>query len=489
MKKILFLLPLMLAYACENETLPTNPDDPQGPAGDQTEVVLSHVDFSVIAASKSSVNYTPATKASLGVLSLYAEVANPSKETSGPITNFTKEENGRFLSATGVYSDGEGNYYVSYHMQGKNYHNTTIEDEVTGFIEKFGLNADGEVQNPVYYVPTSEEDFDFNHLYFDGTDFVAAGHVKKAPETPSSEDVELNDTRAIVGKVSFGAEPAFDYTEITTGDKRRNDNDTSLDEEDAVDGNSVVKNGDYYYVATRKGLAVLNADFSPVIDSRNHSYFIETPGSGKHVAMNGDNLYFLYLTDEAENPAYNTDIAAKIATFTFGTDGALTGVTSVKEYTIGGEELPNHVSPVDGKNVLAVAADGTKYAALGTGGLYFGTSTPKRFGESETSDEGNVVYGTGRPVNGVFVDEDGYVYVANGSCLSIMKKEGDEMVFAADTWSPSVDTKGKTEAEIEAEKGSANYVYVTKAATGERTVVVAYGQAGVRIFKFTPAAE
>ena len=48
---------------------------------------------------------------------------------------------------------------------------------------------------------------------------------------------------------------------------------------------------------------------------------------------------------------------------------------------------------------------------------------------------------------------------------------------------PSTDKEGNAIAS------SANFVTVTKADNGERTIVVAYGQEGVCIFKFLPPSK
>ena len=148
------------------------------------------------------------------------------------------------------------------------------------------------------------------------------------------------------------------------------------------------------------------------------------------------------------------------------------------------------IYPVDGKNVLAAPTGGRVYACLGKNGLYVreegvrGTENV-HYVDDDTIKFSDKTDGTGsRPVNAVFVEdydsfkEYGYIYVANGVCLTVLNYNTLETV--ADF------TLGKDS------DGSANYVYVVKdpnSETNDRIVTVAYGQEGVKVLRFTPPAK
>lgn len=488
-KTLLLLLPLTL-FACSDDNLN---DIPEQPVNTPTEeVTLTRATLTAIPSSQDRVTYALSSKAEeLGTLNFYAELENPALDNNLTGLNLPVpgEDYGRYLSATSVYSVN-GTYYVTYHMQGKNYnHDYDSEKEVAGFIETFTIADDGSVVPEAYYVSENrdEVDFDFNHIYYDGTDLITVGHRWDAPTGNGTGTNGQQNLHSMIGKLNLtSSAPSVEFKNISTGDKNRDEQDTSLADEDAGDGNSVVKSGDKYYVTTRKGLAVLDNDFNPVIGADNNKMFYKTPGSAKHIVVdNSGKVSMLYLEGkvDAEDLAQTSNLPAYIATVN-------TGATVASELVSGSPTpLPHNVSPVDGKNVLAT--DGTDfYACLGTGGLYFGTDTPKRFGGFEDNAEGEPVYGKGRSVNGVALKDD-YIFVANGTSVSVLKKTENDLELVAKTWSPSVNKKNadgseKAEKAIEAEQGSANYVIVDKA-DGVYTVAVAYGQAGVRIFKFTPA--
>lgn len=522
MKKILFLLPFVL-FSCSDESFNDAPEQPaDNPVEESTG--LTTVNLATFAGDPSRVTYPLATRAEeggeetaqLGTLELVASVSNPSKAEG---FNFTKEEDGRWLSATSVYYDATttpGTYYATYHMQGNNY-NTTLDNEIGGAIQQFTVTDDGEValgtgfraENP------SVEDFDFNHLYFDTDDnrIIAVGHNVKGGN--------MKNTNAIVG--IFNPAGTYTYSTVKTGEKEYDANGKSLGYKDAGDVNSIIRPGaifgtshwNFYLVATRKGMAALDAHedklFKPILNDDGTNYFIPTPGSAKSIQQGTSSSYvnLLYLSeDTSEKPeAYITSSEARIAHFSINTANDLTlkslqtqesnatifnpqtdDILDFKTQTL----LPAVISPVDGKNTLFYPprySDADYYAALGTSGMYY----------KNKNGEGVLKFGD-RPVNCVYADtnnddeaivtddgkkyaHDGFLYVANGSKLTILHRLTREEIVS---WNmPSKDENGN---DIES---SANYIVVTKAPKGEngmceRTITVAYGQAGVKIFKFMP---
>lgn len=545
MKNQLFLiaaLSLGLAACTEND-LSTDLTVSDTSSSEETSSILTTVNLASVSSSQSRVNIVPQSRAGKpGSLELYAEIANPSAEIPG----FLRE--GRDMSATCVYYDKTNDtYYVTYHMQGNNYA-TDQKVETKGFIESFTLKENAEGGNPfeldlknIYTSADNNIDFDFNHLYFDdlsdwrncgsykgadsGVRFIAVGHSSQPVKSGNGYN-----TKAIIAKLDL-ENKKIEYATVLTGDKITDDNITnkdgsltSLGDEDAGDVNSVIRKYNWYYLATRKGIAVLNADlnklFTPITNFNynpyevieNSTYFVRTPGSAKHfchIPGNGSHFSLLYLTqDTPSNFDANTSSTANIINFSMNAgDGTLCGSsttdsqttgkaidntkdfditqwsTTVNQYTVNGL-----VTPVDGKNVLAVPSFGRTYACLGKGGLYVrksGTSMDGPYVSGETIKFTDTKDNSGsRPVNGVFVEDiessnNGFIYVANGACLTILEAGTLEKI-------------AEYSAFEEGKEISANYVHVektdkmTNGKACDRIITVAYGQAGVKVFHFVP---
>ena len=491
---------------------------PTEDAVEAEQPTLSTATLSSFAASQNRVVAAPQTRADAqsNPITEIVTLENLSKENAVGGIDFTKED--RYLSATCVYFDpATQTYYVTYHMQGNNY-KTQQDVETLGYIESFKIQDGTIVPGTVYY--SSNPAFDFNHLYFDnlgntnwggysGTDsgsrIIAVGHKSE----PSSKEGGEPNTAAIIANLDLNL-GMIEYSKVLTGDKLRDAAGRSLGDVDAGDVNCVIRKYDWYYLATRKGIAVLNAKedklFTPIQAKDKDVYFIKTPGSAKHFShMLGSAFSLLYLTQPApEGYDGSTTSTANVILFSMEDylspyAGSLTGmgtadkagaIENVADFDIttwstasNGNQftIPDLVYPIDGKNVVATPSSGRVYACLGKAGLYV-RLTGSRMNAAGTASEPFVDEKTikfsdatdgSRPVNGVFVEEYGYIYVANGVCLTVLDYNTLEVV--ADF------TLGKDAV------ASANYVHVEKnAETNERTITVAYGQAGVKVLRFVP---
>ncbi|MCH5178667.1 MAG: hypothetical protein J1F13_03195 [Prevotellaceae bacterium] len=374
------------------------------------------------------------------------------------------DEHRRHLSATSLTFDGDGNIYASYHMRGGNWAGDTYDkDDIEGCIERWSFDGENiEIGNWMW---TNE--FDFNHIILDGDKVITVGH--KGGETEIEHNgKKYTDFGGIIGRMPTGVweqnwdatdelkREDFEYKYLTTevplmGDfenESGNVTNQKVDYKSAGDGNCVVRAGDYYYVATSAGYGVVAATdsvFKRIKDETGKVLFTSTPGSAKYLVVNDDKtVNVLYLNDRAENGSEET-------THFKATLAKITDFPSVVSTTT---EMPEEVTPVDGKNVIAVDGEDV-YACLSKGGLAKNGELFATFGEE-------------RSVNGVAID-DKYVYVANGSYITVLDKETAGVV---------VERKGNTK------NVSANFVEV-KDYNGQKYVFVAFGQDGIKVFKFT----
>ena len=539
MKKILFLLPFVL-LSCSDESFSDIPEQPSESSSQVEESTgLTTVRLADFAGDPSRVSYPAITRAEAitpepGTLQLIASIANPSKAEG---FNFVKETDGRYMSASSVYyNEKEDKYYVTYHMQGNNY-NTTLGNDIAGAIQSFTINENAVNNEEKVILGTGfrasdpkKEDYDFNHLYFDNTDqrIIVVGHNWKVPSTWTSEEEytgERDNTRAIIGEFN-PTTGTLNYKGIDTNEKEY-DKTTgkSLGYKDAGDANCVIRANDTpsavdgvpsgypnYYVTTRKGIAVLSADaqtlFKPARNEDGSNYFVPTPGSAKFIfdtPRTGSMMDILYLAEETgKGESYEKSSKAKIAQFqvTPGLTGSYVFMKPSSPVTYYNsndlnilnyekqEEISEPVSPIDGKNTLYVLEDYEYYAALGTGGMYYTFIGA----DSKRPYKGVMKFGN-RPVNCVVAERpefesghDGFIYVANGSKLTILHRRTMEEIVS---WNmPSKDEEGN---DIES---SANYITVRKGPADkdnftprERIITVAFGQAGVKIFKFIPTTK
>ncbi|MCH5236328.1 MAG: hypothetical protein J1E95_00830 [Muribaculaceae bacterium] len=516
--------------SCTDSDLKNDGSQDNITSGQESDIAkLTTIKLNSSNSSQDRINVYPSTRDenSEKPLELIAEIKNISEDEN--FDGFTKED--RLLSATCVYYDKETQtYYATYHMQGNNYY-TDQEIETSGYIESFQIEGNTPKLEKIYWAAdASGKTYDFNHLYFDdlnkieyvgeytgdkseGTRIIVAGH--------SSEPVKTGtgfNTKAIIGKIDFEQE-SLTVADVMTGDKIYDENITnkdgslaSLGDEDAADVNCVVRKYNHYYLTTRKGVAVLKAGkenlFQPETDVNDKIYFLKTPGSAKFISQPTftSGVDILYLTQyNPEELTKDTSSPANVIQFALDTtDGkdlpihmndvdnfSWSNLISPNQLLLGNIES---ISPVDGKNVLVASSNNTGaiYTCLGRNGLYVFNPTydykQDEIIKFTDAKEGN----TSRPVNGIYVEDwddynghhytDGFIYVANGACLTILDAKTLEKV-----------------AEYSAFDGtnaiSANYVHVVKSNTytnehvPDRIITVAYGQAGVKVFRFVPPTK
>lgn len=380
------------------------------------------------------------------------------------------DEHRRHLSATSLTFDGAGNIYASYHMRGGNWGNDTYDkDDIEGCIERWSFSPEGiEIGNWMW---TNE--FDFNHIILDGNYVVTVGH--KGGETQIEHNgKKYTDFGGIIGRMPTGiwennwdaddelTREDFQYKYLTTevplyGDYFNPNQGTTtnqiIDYKSAGDGNCVVRLGNEYFVATSAGYGKISAKeddlFKRIKDEDGNVEFVSTPGSSKYLVNDGNNVHVLYLNARPQNNSEaNTSFSASLATM----------ATSVFPAKVDNPKtMGANVTPVDGKNVIAVKDD-VVYACLSKGGLQIGDGSPITFSDAEDGS---------RSVNGVAVD-DKYIYVANGSYITVLDKA---------THTKVVERKGNTK------NVSANFVEVNEI-DGVRYIFVAFGQEGIKVYKF-----
>lgn len=205
----------------------------------------------------------------------------------------------------------------------------------------------------------------------------------------------------------------------------------------AGDGNCVVRQGKYYYVATYEGYGPINTDFSRVKDEEGNVVFTKTNGSAKHISINGGNMAVIAL--DSYDKTSSTASVKKFGASDYSFSSVLASYDAV-----------GTVSPVDGKNVVAVDGDNI-YACLSKGGLVR-VNDGKKWQRGENKSV---------PVNGMAFD-DKYIYVANGSFISVLDKATMEEVCYYHDKSIK----------------SANYI-----ALNNGKIYVAFGENGIRVFQ------
>lgn len=346
------------------------------------------------------------------------------------------DHNHGIISATCINFGADGTAYASYHLRGNgtgdhNQPNYVDEYAQKGCIEVIKNGAAGMELGSYMIAP----DWDFNHLIVDGNRIVTVGNAKKKGAFIGALPVDF--------EASSGTDrDDFVVKELTTdeaiyGESEKTGETIKIGYKNAGDGNCVVRQGNYYYVATYEGYGPLNVDFSRVKNQAGDVVFKNTNGSAKHISINGGNMAVIALDsyDKTSSTASVYKFGASDYTF----------ADVLRSYDNVGT-----VSPVDGKNVVAVDGDEI-YACLSKGGLVR-VSDGKKWQRGENKSV---------PVNGMAFD-DKYIYVANGSFVSVLDKATMEEVCYYHASSLK----------------SANYI-----ALRNGKIYVAFGEDGIQVYQ------
>ncbi len=384
------------------------------------------------------------------------------------------------ISATCIDIDGQ-NAYLSWHTQGEDFH---------GCIEYLTVNNGTVTLNSYLETAPTNENYgavDFNHVIFDnGKIFVAGDHPKKGGilgwidcnngSFPTDNAAKLNMIQL------------FTYKSVDSeGNAIRNEKGEIL-YSNGGSGNCIIRNGDYYQVASVAGFESFNvADFMAGVDGAapkpkaiaklaswkfnpalnaaptpNH----ERDGSntGKHIATDGTNVVMLSLIERNNN-----DNTAKASIKVYAAD-------DVKYATPLAKGVIDDVTltPVNGKNVIAIEGNDI-YVCLGQGGVQrltiSGTTITKAasfkldsFNKAQLKEWGLTENeAKAACANGLAVGNDGYLYVAHGGAgLVVLDK--DDLSYVTRT----------------RHNGGASANYVALHTDGY--MYVAYGKSNVQVF-------
>lgn len=326
------------------------------------------------------------------------------------------------LSATCITSH-DGTFYATYHTRG-----TGIE----GCIETW--TASGEAISLGNYMWA--DGYDFNHLIVDAN---ANGGKKIVTVGNETKKGAFIGTLPVSFASAVGTASDFAVKEVVSNVHNGLSGDAS-DYNNAGDANCVVRQGDYYYVTTYAGYGPVSYDNLSRVrtsDTDKTPVFVKTNGSAKHITLANGKAAVLSLDTYSD-----TESTATVTVYADATDHTF-GARPEAVYSNLGP-----IKPVDGKNVLAV--DGNDiYACLSQGGLM-------RLTDNKTWQRGANV-----PVNGLAIDAN-YLYVANGSFLSVLDKA----------------TMTEVAYYHAASNKSANYIHLENG-----LIYVSYGEDGIQVFK------
>ncbi len=350
-----------------------------------------------------------------------ASEPQPSLETISHVSN----EHTHPISATCIQFAGN-KAYISWHEYGAGNGNAVGEGNgIYGCVEVVENTAEGLKMLAYAEDPAT----DYNHLIVDGNRLLTVGHNAKS---------------AVVGEIALdggtlaqGA--AFKFTTLKGNRVPHKDNPEFY----GGDGNCIVRNGNYLSVASYGGLHTLNSDLSRMVPT---SGAVATDGSAKHLSL-------------ANGKMLELNLSARVK-------GAVSSPAELRLYDASDYTWSNptviasdlEITPVDGKNTIAIDNDGAMYVCLGKGGV-------KKF--VGTSLAGEIT--SGSPANGLAVD-DKYLYVAFGKGLYIYDKNDLTKVVCKYTHIG----KGK----YENKEASCNYVAVN----GE-LIYLAYGVDGYDVLR------
>ncbi|MCH5236956.1 MAG: hypothetical protein J1E95_04065, partial [Muribaculaceae bacterium] len=371
----------------------------------------------------------------------------------------------RKLSATSI-TYGNGKFFASYHMRGTNYDNDEYdkgeEHDIEGCIESWTMNGENLTLGNWMWI----DEMDFNHIYFDdqaesGKKVTVMGNHKNKGGIFGYVSENFSDD------ANIGDDNTLTYDPVKSSVRLESATGALQDYANGGDVNCAIRdNGSSnYLITTSIGYTAIDAATGKQLRNDIGNYkvpalniFTDENGSVKHITKYNGGYAVLALD---ERKAAESDEISSPATVYYFSDETnfLNGTYNSST------KLPTEIRPIDGKNVL-FAFNNELYACLGHGGLYRvndGKSWQRPAEEKDETSTGNV------PVNGVFADEN-YIYVANGSFLSVLNKDMEEIAY----YHIPEATDGRT--------FSANFVYVR-----DGLIYVAFGQDGIRVLKLINA--
>lgn len=348
------------------------------------------------------------------------------------------------ISATCIYTNGQ-DAYLSWHTQGPNFH---------GCIEYLTV-ANGTVTLNSWLETSPSNDtygaVDFNHVIFDnGKIFVAGDHPKKGGILGW---IECNDGKFVTGEAVLNIRQLYN--------------------EQGGSGNCIIRNGEYYQVASVKGFETFNvSDFTsgakPKSIAKLAAYDFDPAGvtadgnkiSGKHIATDGQNVVMLTLI--------NRDNDANTATASIKVYAAsdVTYENEIASYTVEDAVL----APVDGKDVIAIQGSDI-YVCLGQGGVQKLTLAGNKItkaaefvilNQDKATDGLTPKERAACCANGLAVDSK-YVYVAHGGAGLVVLNKSDLSYVTRTRYNGG---------------NSANYVNLNP----DGYIYVAYGKSNVQVF-------
>ncbi len=356
------------------------------------------------------------------------EDEKPSLETIGTVTTDHKHP----ISATCIqFSEDGSKAYVSWHERGKGIHGCVEVVEFDNAADKLNLLAWAE--DPMA---------DYNHILLDGNRLLVAGHTEE---------------HGIIGEIELQG-GTFDQGSTLRYEHLKGNRQPGQDKNDFYggDGNCIIRNGNYISVASHGGLHTLNSDLTRINEGLTGA--LKTPGSAKHLSINGNSILELNLTQRGADLPSST---AELRLFE-ATDYKWSNPTIVASNL--------EISPVDGKNTIALDSDGSMYVCLSKNGV------------RKYKDGSYVEIKSGSPANGLAIDSK-YLYVAFGKGLYIYDKNDFSKPVVKYTHvgreEPYPNPGEGDPAEVEA---SCNYVAVK----GD-IIYLAYGRYGFDVLRFKNA--
>ena len=400
------------------------------------DVKYPHNDFEFQVSNPNQVIYVP----SAGCHGEFGTPGEPTIEIKKVTDIDGHDHDHGIISATCInFGEANNTAYVSYHLRGngdgeknENY----VGNAQRGCIEVIKDNGEAGLELGSYMIAP---DWDFNHLIVDEDRIVTVGNSKTMSAFIGTLPVDFEASTGIDRKV-------FEVKELTTNEPiygpSKDDPNTQIriGFKNAGDGNCVVRKDNYYYVATYGGYGPLNLDFTRVNDADGNKIFTKTNGSAKHISLNRNGKMAVLAHDTYDKPSSTASVFIYDASdFAFANK-------------INTFDAVGTIEPVDGKNVIAMDGDQV-YACLSKGGLVR-VNDGKKW---QRHDKNNI------PVNGMAFD-DKYIYVANGSFVSVLDKATMEEICYYHASS----------------KKSANYI-----ALHNDKIYVAFGEDGLQVFELT----